>query len=45
MIPTAWIVISHDGFKAVFLELVRAEQYAACCHGTVHALYLEHVIA
>lgn len=38
--PAAWLVIAADGFRAVFLERVRAEQWAARCHGTVHALVL-----
>lgn len=36
--PVAWLVIAADGFRAVFLERVRAEAWAARCHGTVHAL-------
>lgn len=40
MTPDAWLVIGADGFRAVFLERVRAEAWAARCHGTLHALVL-----
>lgn len=38
MAADAWLVIAADGFRAVFLEHAVALNYAARCHGTVHAL-------
>lgn len=38
-IAAAWLVITRDGFRAVFLERANAEKYAACSHGTVEALF------
>jgi len=36
--PRAWLVIAADGFEAVFIDQAAAINYAARCHGTVHAL-------
>jgi hypothetical protein len=36
--PVAWLVTSRDGHRSVFLELVRAEAWAAQCHGVIRAL-------
>lgn len=38
MTAEAWLVIAADGFRSVFLDRPRAEQWAAACHGTVHPL-------
>lgn len=37
--PSAWLVIAADGFRALFLNQGRANQYAVNCHGVVHPLY------
>ena len=37
--PVAWLVMVN-GRRVVFVDRVRAEEYAAQHHGTVHALYL-----
>ena len=37
----AWLVIARDGFRAVFIDEAQALNYAARCHGTVHALVRE----
>ena len=36
--PVAWLVTSKDGHRSVFLELVRAEAWAAQCHGVIRPL-------
>lgn len=38
MTPVAWLVTAADGFQAVFLELVRAEAWAAQCGGIIRPL-------
>jgi hypothetical protein len=36
--PDAWLVVEAEGFRAVFLERVRAERWAAQCHGVIYPL-------
>lgn len=41
--PDAWLVIAHDGFKAVFIDRTQALNYAVRCHGTVYPLVIQSV--
>ncbi len=36
--PVAWLVTSKDGHRSLFLELVRAEAWAAQCGGVIRPL-------
>lgn len=38
MTAEAWLVITREGFRAVFIDRANAERYAASTHGTIHAL-------
>ena len=38
--PAAYLVTTVDGYRAVFLDRARAEQYAEHTHGTVQPLFL-----
>lgn len=40
MDAAAWLVVSADGARAVFIDRAQAERYAVLCHGTVHPLVL-----
>ena len=35
----AWLVITERGFEAAFLDLARAERYAADSHGQIEHLF------
>ena len=41
MNPRAWLVVTKDGYEAVFKDRAAAERYAVASHGIIMPLYTE----